>query len=324
MKEFSAALCSACLLWAGGVVSSCSDSGGEAGPPTYGVQDAGNETNTGGDAGADVQGEDANSEAEVGFPDTGTDVHVEADASLPPDPCAIPRLDGFLRLVTYNIRAGRTADIEDVAAAILDFDPDIVGVQEIDVETERSGWIDQMAVLSARTGMAAFFAKTIDYQGGEYGIGILSRFPILSEEILPLPRADAAEEARVLLTTRIDVDGVVLTIGVTHVGGTAETRALQVDTILTELSAQETFMLMGDFNHQPSAAPHQAILAAGWRDAWQEGGVGSGFTVTPEEPQKRIDFLYLGDDAPTPACIEVPSLFVSDHLPIVATFPWPT
>jgi endonuclease/exonuclease/phosphatase family metal-dependent hydrolase len=293
----------------------------------------------GGDADVDVDADadaDANADADVdavsdGGADGGRDADPRRDADLgggdadhdeileePPDPCARPTPSGHLRLVTFNIRAARTASVDAIAAAIDAIDPDVVGLQEVDVGTARSGGLDQVAELSRETGMTGIFAKTIDFDGGEYGIGLLSRFPILSHERLPLP---GEGEPRALLVVELDIVGEAAVVAVTHLGLDEETRRQQVDAINGALSSEGTLALVGDFNFDPSAAPYATMTGAGWRDAWAEGGTGDGFTHSAVDPRARIDFVYLGAAAPAPACAEVPLLAVSDHLPVVITLP---
>src|SRR5690606_35287485 len=68
---------------------------------------------------------------------------------------------------------------------IKDENPDLVSLQEVDKGTTRSGGIDQTAELSARTGLAGYFAKARVFQGGDYGVAILSKLPV--EEFRNVP-----------------------------------------------------------------------------------------------------------------------------------------
>lgn len=308
------------------VVQAC---GGTLGEEDSGRGDADRVVDSGTDSDADIDddgdahidgGRDADRSGDVDLDeDEDVDADLDQDDVIPPDPCATPTPSGHLRLMSFNIHAARTVDIEAIADAILEFDPDIVGLQEIDIETGRSGGVDQISALSTRTGMSSLFAKTIDYDGGEYGIGLLTRFPILSDDRLPLP---GSGEPRVLLIADLDIAGTSTRFAVTHLGLDDDTRRQQVDTILGALSVEETLALVGDFNYSPTEAPHATVTSAGWRDAWEEAGTGDGFTHSASDPRARIDYVYLGTAAPVPTCVEVPSLSVSDHLPVVVTLPW--
>jgi hypothetical protein len=108
------------------------------------------------DTDSDADGDDAHDA------DGPVDADADQDDGPPPDPCAVPTPTGFLRVMTFNIQAARTASIDAIADAILAFDPDIVGLQEVDIETGRSGGVDQIAVLAARTGMEGLFGQAND------------------------------------------------------------------------------------------------------------------------------------------------------------------
>ena len=105
------------------------------------------------------------------------------------------------RILSYNIRAGRGVDLspalERQAAAIRALAPDVAALQEVDRVTERSGRVDQAAVLADRTGMHAVFARAIGFEGGDYGIAVLSREAPRATRTVPLPSPH--DEDRVLL-----------------------------------------------------------------------------------------------------------------------------
>lgn len=90
------------------------------------------------------------------------------------------------RVMTYNIQHGEgldgRVDIGRIAAAIRAGFADIVAPQEGDRGVKRSHRIDTMVALSDLTEMKWAFGKNIDYQGGDYGNGALTRFPILQEQ----------------------------------------------------------------------------------------------------------------------------------------------
>src|SRR5690606_13604979 len=94
-----------------------------------------------------------------------------------------------LRVLTYNIFHGETTlgkiDMDLFGQIIQDEAPDLVALQEVDKGTTRSGGIDQTAALSTRTGLTGYFAKARDFQGGDYGVAILSRLPVEDFKVVP-------------------------------------------------------------------------------------------------------------------------------------------
>src|SRR5215510_15302563 len=100
----------------------------------------------------------------------------------------VPTFDTFaaakktVRIMTYNIHVGvgmdKKLDLQRIAEVITKQQPDLVGLQEVDRGVKRTEGKDEIAELAALTRMEYAFAHNLDYQGGQYGVAILSRFPI--------------------------------------------------------------------------------------------------------------------------------------------------
>ncbi|MGU3470224.1 endonuclease/exonuclease/phosphatase family protein [Paenibacillus sp. D51F] len=96
-----------------------------------------------------------------------------------------------IRFMTCNIQHGMgmdgAMDIQRTAAVIAGAGPDIVFLQEVDRFVSRSGGVDQMMRLAELTGLSHVqFGRSIDLEGGEYGNGILSRYPLQRLALLEL------------------------------------------------------------------------------------------------------------------------------------------
>ena len=92
-----------------------------------------------------------------------------------------------IKVMSYNLRYGELASLEEIAEYIKIIDPDIVALQECDMNTFREDAVHQnnkdfVKELSESTGMYGVFGKTIKFKGGLYGLGILSKFPIKRQE----------------------------------------------------------------------------------------------------------------------------------------------
>jgi len=88
-----------------------------------------------------------------------------------------------LRIASYNIRSGSGMDdvynLSRTAEAIRLLNVDIVGLQEVDNNTDRHPHDNQAQVLANLTGLTHHvFAKFRDFENGGYGVAIISRFPI--------------------------------------------------------------------------------------------------------------------------------------------------
>ncbi|MBR9988488.1 MAG: endonuclease/exonuclease/phosphatase family protein, partial [Gemmatimonadetes bacterium] len=119
-----------------------------------------------------------------------------------------------LSVVSYNIRHGRgmddQVDLERIAAVLRRLDPDVVALQEVDEGVDRSGGVDQTERLGDLLGMHHAFGSFMDYQGGRYGMSILSRCAM--RFVTPV-RLTEGNEPRIALAVELALrDGVVLTV----------------------------------------------------------------------------------------------------------------
>jgi len=235
-------------------------------------------------------------------------------------------------VLVYNIHAGKDAAGHDnlarVAEVVRSTGADLVLLQEVDRNTRRSGPADQPATLARLTGYSAAFGRTIGFQGGDYGIALLSRWPIRRDTLIPLavtaPPGRTAEgrEQRGVLLAEIAAPGGPLTVLNTHLDASGEDlwRVQEVATVLRVASAAARagtpLLVGGDFNSRPESAVHEALRGAGFRDAWQECGAGEGPTFPASAPVRRIDYLYLTGDTRCRSA-EVPAVDPSDHRPLL-------
>ncbi|AVE59793.1 MULTISPECIES: endonuclease/exonuclease/phosphatase family protein [Citrobacter] len=114
-----------------------------------------------------------------------------------------------LRIATYNIgkneASENVADFTSLNAAIKKIAADIIAVPEVDNKTERSQKIDQLKTIADANNYHYAFGKALDFDGGEYGLGILSKYKIQHTQVINLPSGDA--EQRVALLAQIEVPG---------------------------------------------------------------------------------------------------------------------
>ena len=161
------------------------------------------------------------------------------------------RESNTLRIMSYNIRNGRgmddVADFRRTADVIIKACPDIVAVQEIDSVTGRSGGKDVLREIAGLTLMHHTYAPAIDYDGGKYGIGMLSKEKPLGYKRLPLP---GREEARALLIVEFEK----YIYCCTHLSLTEEDRMLSLPVIRqAAASANKPFFIAGDMNARPGS-----------------------------------------------------------------------
>ncbi|MBQ8863866.1 MAG: endonuclease/exonuclease/phosphatase family protein [Rikenellaceae bacterium] len=94
-----------------------------------------------------------------------------------------------VRVMTFNQNAKGNQAIADI---ITDKDIDFVALQEVDEYTARSGNTSNIETLKTLTGYkGGYFCKTIEFDDGEYGIGILSKKEALSTRFVDLPGSES-------------------------------------------------------------------------------------------------------------------------------------
>jgi endonuclease/exonuclease/phosphatase family metal-dependent hydrolase len=239
-----------------------------------------------------------------------------------------------LRVMTYNIHHGEGTDgridLERVARVIREQAPDLVALQEVDVKTERSRGVDQAAELGRLTGMRVTFGRAIDYEGGQYGQAILSRFPVREFKVHVLPGDPEREQrAAVAAWTRPwgEKGPRVRFVG-THLHHLSEDDRVQQADELNRLFAatsadggDDPAILVGDLNAQAGSPPMERLLGH-WRDAAADLGPGHTFPATA--PNRRIDYILLRPAGAWRVAETrvVDEAVASDHRPVVADLEW--
>lgn len=239
-----------------------------------------------------------------------------------------------IRVLVFNIHAGKDAggkpNLEGVAALVKSTDADLVLLQEVDRGTRRSGKVDQVQVLESLTGYSAAFGRSLDYDGGLYGIAALSKrgIGVHATEALPIepPQARAGgsyEPRAALMLTAATSAGAVQAIN-THLDASRDEHyrlqeSRHILALVKKLGASRVpVMAAGDFNAEPGSGTYKQLMAGGVRDAWTECGSGEGFTYPADKPIKRIDYLFLTAGLRCTAA-EVIDTRISDHRPLLVT-----
>ncbi len=248
--------------------------------------------------------------------------------------CASLPQPASMTVLVYNIHAGKDADQQDnlerVAAVIKTAGADLVLLQEVDRNTTRSGQIDQLAVLQRLTGMQAAFGKSLDYQGGLYGIATLSRWPIRAQRVVPLQvvpvqtRAGGSLEPRVALVIEVTGPNGRFIVVNTHLDASREQtfRLQEVTRLLEQLKSEDRrpMLLGGDFNAEPDSSVYSSVTAANLTDSYATcGSGGDGFTFPASSPIKRIDYLFTRN-VQRCASANVLDSNASDHRPVLIRF----
>ncbi|MBN1516022.1 endonuclease/exonuclease/phosphatase family protein [Candidatus Sumerlaeota bacterium] len=204
-----------------------------------------------------------------------------------------------LKILTYNLHHGegldKVIDLERIGRLIRESRADIVALQEIDRGCQRTGGVDQFAEYERLSGMRGVFGKSIDYQGGEYGLGVLSRFPARAVESVMLPRREGRERRQLFVTKVALSDADKLLFIDTHLdfdeqNDTDRMKSMDVlDDWLAAQPAETPMLLCGDFNSRPDTPVLERI-----RRHWSvAGGDAQQLTFPANAPVETIDYICL-------------------------------
>lgn len=224
-----------------------------------------------------------------------------------------------LRVMTYNLRFGELATLDEIASHIKSFKPDFVALQEVDCKTDRKIAAHQkgkdfISELAYKTGMFGLYGKTIKFGGGYYGIGILSKYPYIkvSKEMLPNPKNS---ESRALLEGLFEAGNDTIVFAATHLDvKDASTRDLQARHITGYFrNSKYPVLLGGDFNAAPDSKTISDIMVKQWV-ALTHGD----FTFPAWSPEVKIDYLF-GRPVEGWKLIRTQTIhsLLSDHLPVI-------
>jgi endonuclease/exonuclease/phosphatase family metal-dependent hydrolase len=248
-----------------------------------------------------------------------------------------------LRVATFNILHGRTVgdgvDPARLGDSIRRLNPDILALQEVDLDQERSGGADLTAVAAeamnavahrfvaaiSGTPGATWIAATGAEQPGSaaYGIALLSRFPATSWQVLRLPHIPARvpihlpaphrvillkEEPRAAILARFETPLGPLTVANTHLAFVPGSNRRQLRRIVTELRRLPgPHLLVGDLNLTSAAVQRVSGLRA----------LAAAPTYPAHRPRRQLDHVLTDDPGLTARHRETPLMPISDHRPLV-------
>jgi endonuclease/exonuclease/phosphatase family metal-dependent hydrolase len=189
-----------------------------------------------------------------------------------------------MRVATFNILHGRSpvddrVDVDRFATAVKSLDADVLALQEVDRNQPRSANADLTAVAAEASGAdehrfvaalsgspgATWMAATGDEQpnSAAYGIALLSRYPVLSWEVVRLGSTPTRvpmwfqgsrrpelvrDEPRVAVAARIAAPEREITVVNTHLSFVSWWGRHQLRTVVRSLAECDPMVLVGDLN----------------------------------------------------------------------------
>lgn len=202
-----------------------------------------------------------------------------------------------LRVLTFNIMHGATMrgdfDLDRIAAVIRDAGPDLVALQEVDFKTDRARGMDLAAELAIRTRMTSVFAGAMPFDGGEYGLAILSRWSFVHTRKVPLPGSPGKEPRIALEATTVTASGDTLRFINTHLDHTREPadRIAQAGRLVALLpESPYPSILAGDLNDVPESDAIR-LLETVWTATYDRQQPQP--TFPSENPRVQIDYVMV-------------------------------
>lgn len=224
-----------------------------------------------------------------------------------------------MRVMTYNIRGGWGMDggwsTERIAEVILEQAPDILCLQEVHQRLPQSRFVDQPGRLQKALGLPVVFQANLRLGLGNYGLAVVSRYPVNTVQNHLLP---SAREQRGALEVNLTTPAGPLTVFCTHWGLNGAERERQAAR-LSELvqSVSGPVLVCGDFNEGPTGRGLSTLLE---RTQLADADADQNRVTYPADaPTARIDYVLYSSPLALKSISPVTTL-ASDHLPLVADF----
>lgn len=188
---------------------------------------------------------------------------------------------------------------------------DVLALQEVDVRTARSGWVDQAALVAEEAGLAHTFgeARRVGLFG-RYGNALLAAGAVYDVQVVLLPRIGAGE-ARVAILATVTAADQTLSVAATHL---STDRGEALEQLQATVAALDEWPLprvvLGDLN----------LVAGDVHPLVGEAGLELVDPAVPTypaaAPRLRIDHVAVAGLAVAGSEV-LPAAPVSDHRPLV-------
>jgi endonuclease/exonuclease/phosphatase family metal-dependent hydrolase len=251
-----------------------------------------------------------------------------------------------IRVMTYNVHSCRGLDgkvlPQRIADIIAEFNPDLVALQELDVNQRWSNRIDQPLMIAQHLRLQCHFQPALAVEGGNCGIAILSRYPFEIKKSIDLPRHPQKPFTRNYIpllkyfyTPRQAIWTSITIVGLgpvyfvnTHLSLRANERFEQIKSLLGSDwlnmdSHKVPTILCGDFNEGPGSKGYQLLKAAFKEVKSDTDFKSSKKTFFGPLPLRELDHVFYRANVRVES-VSIPrtslTKIASDHLPVVADF----
>lgn len=230
-----------------------------------------------------------------------------------------------IAVLSYNIHIGNPPtkprgfiDLDTIAATIRSSGAELIALQELDSITRRSNGVYQLKVLAEKLNMHYHFEKTISHDGGSYGIGILSKYPLQEITAYNLPQIDGIKsEPRKMLLAKVMIQNKPIFFGCTHVDFTKQVNPAQMKELVRILNTLPDLPIIvgGDFNATSDSEGMKLMLGQ-----YHNASIRNEFTIPVLHPTKKIDYIFYKGLSFMQDSVMKSHNYGSDHLPVWAEF----
>lgn len=229
-----------------------------------------------------------------------------------------------LKVMTFNIHSAINwygkLDVEGLVHFIEDVQPDIVGLQEVDVGwSSLTNFENIPAKLSERLHMDYAFSASRERNNGFFGNLILSKYPIVQQWTMVMP---GSLEPRSFALVQFEIEGQRINFLTTHLGLSVSDRLVQVSTILDFVNEiGGPLIITGDFNGNDND-PAVAEIKKHLFDLQTTSDFKDSGTFRSKDgnvyPGSKMDYILTSPEFGLSTMVVEVDNFVSDHVPLIA------
>jgi endonuclease/exonuclease/phosphatase family metal-dependent hydrolase len=237
-----------------------------------------------------------------------------------------------LRVMTYNIHSCIGIDgkvrPERIVSVIRSCRADVIALQEVDANRRRSRGHEQARLIAEALAMSHHYYAVFDHGGEQYGLAIISRYPLRHVRSGHLTAADASRrrEARGAMWVTLEAPSGPVHMINTHFGLRREERLCQTavllgDEWLGQISAHEPIILCGDMNAGPKSPVCRSLTARLIDAQTQAPNFRPRATFISTMPVRRLDHIFVSPHFTVRGVMQPrtsTAAVASDHLPVCA------
>lgn len=232
-----------------------------------------------------------------------------------------------LKLMTYNIQIGRDVNhsecnLDRTAAAIARVNPDIVSLNEVDVNANRTGNLDMPEILGGKLAMNYIFGAARTMEPGSYGNAVLSRLPLTLMEVYQIPSTPDESRSATIVHIGGETPFYLVTTHFSYQGDEdTENIRVQATEAITSRIVEKGYMpaiLMGDLNSTPEGMVLPKLRELGWKIANDADLTSKSYPA--DNPRVLLDYIaaYPGESVEFSGYMVVDEPEASDHRPVYA------